>query len=81
MMDPSTSQQLGKNLAALRAAAGLTQHQVAQAAGLTLPHYAALESGKSSSGRPANPRLDTLLNLARALSAHPADLIAGLHQP
>lgn len=78
-MKPSASVQFGKNLVALRTAAGLTQLQVARAADLTLPHYAALESGKSSSGRPANPRLDTLLQLAKALSASPADLIAGLH--
>jgi transcriptional regulator with XRE-family HTH domain len=75
---PDASTQFGKNLATLRAAAGLTQLQVAQAADLTLPHYAALEAGKSSSGRPANPRLDTLLKLAHALSASPADLIAEL---
>lgn len=70
--------EFGRNLKRLRIAAGLTQSQVAERANLTQPHYAALEAGRSSNGNPANPRLATLLHLASALSASPADLVADL---
>lgn len=72
------SAQLGTNLKRARAATGMTQAQVAEMAGLTQPHYAGLEAGRSSNGNPANPRLNTLLDLARALSTSVTDLIAGI---
>ena len=57
---------LSENLRSLRTARGLTQGDVAAAAGINRNHYQLLESGRSPSGGPANPRLSTLLALAEA---------------
>jgi transcriptional regulator with XRE-family HTH domain len=75
---PSNAERLGNNLRRLRSTRGLTQVEVARRAGMARAHYAALEAGSSSSGGVANPRLNTILNLASALSASTADLLDGL---
>jgi len=69
---------LGRNLRRLRASAGSTQAVVAERAGVSRAHYAALEAGLSSSGGPANPRLGTLVELARALRVSLKDVLADL---
>lgn len=74
----SASKTLGDNLRRLRTEAGLTQTEVASRAGIARPHYAALESGASSNGGPANPRLSTLIDLAKALGTTLSQLLSGV---
>ncbi|MDO9455231.1 helix-turn-helix transcriptional regulator [Nocardioides sp.] len=74
----TNAQILGQNLQRLRAAQALTQAEVARRAGIARTHYAALESGSSSNGATANPRLITLLNLAHALQTPVEELLQGL---
>jgi transcriptional regulator with XRE-family HTH domain len=59
---------VGANVAVLRHAAGLTQAQLAQAAGMKQPRIAELERGD------ANPTLETLVRVARALGATVGEL-------
>jgi transcriptional regulator with XRE-family HTH domain len=54
---------LGKNLRRLRKAAGMTQQELAVAAGLNASIVAQIEQGRNT-----DPRASTLLALARALS-------------
>ncbi len=61
---------LADNLRRFRAAAGMTQEQAAEAAGLSRAAYRNLEGGKSE------PRTSTLARLARALQVPLADLVA-----
>jgi len=61
---------LGERVKAAREAAGLTQMQVASAAGIALSTLAQLEQGKME-----NPRLSTLRNLASALKVKLVDLM------
>lgn len=74
----ASSTVLGSNLRRLRSASGLTQAEVARRAGIARPHYAALETGASSNGGPANPRLSTLVDLALALRTTLADVLEGI---
>lgn len=69
---------LAANLRALRSAAGSTQTSVAERAGIARAHYGALEAGLASNGNKANPRLDTLINLATALEVTLAQLLEGI---
>jgi transcriptional regulator with XRE-family HTH domain len=62
----------GKALARRRRAAGLTQQQLAQAAGLSMSLVAQLEQGTT-----ADPRLSTLRGLAKGLGCAVADLVGG----
>lgn len=72
------SARLGRNLKRLRSEAGLTQTDVARGAGITRAHYAALETGTSSNGGPANPRLSTLVSLSRALGTELDEVLSGI---
>ncbi|MBO0853841.1 MAG: helix-turn-helix transcriptional regulator [Nocardia sp.] len=67
---------LGQRLATLREARGLTQEQVAHAAGISRNHYQLLESGWSvrKTKAPANPRLRTLIALSEVLGTTLPDL-------
>jgi transcriptional regulator with XRE-family HTH domain len=69
------AQKLGARLCELRAAAGLSQEQVAQAAGIATFTYRKLEHGESNPGTPANPRLSTLLRLSAVLGVSLKDLL------
>lgn len=62
------AQRLGALLSALRQERGLSQEDVAHAAGMSRNHLQLLEAGLSNrDGTPANPRLSTLISLAAAL--------------
>ncbi|WP_262852229.1 helix-turn-helix domain-containing protein [Mumia quercus] len=65
-LDPVIARALAATLRALRAETGLSQEEVAHAAGITRNHYQLLESGLSdrAKGSPANPRLSTLIDLS-----------------
>lgn len=61
----------GLTLRALRETAGLTQKQLAAAAGVRLATLSELETGTTT-----DPRLSTLAKLADALGVKVADLLA-----
>lgn len=60
---------LGVNVFRFRTAAGLTQTELAQRAGLRQPRIAEIERGD------ANPRLETVAKVAHALATEVADLM------
>ncbi|MFF2087585.1 helix-turn-helix domain-containing protein [Nocardia sp. NPDC058176] len=68
---------LGERLAALRAVRGLSQEEVAHAAGISRQHYQLLENGWGvrSTKAPANPRLSTLIALSEVLGTSVPDLV------
>jgi DNA-binding XRE family transcriptional regulator len=59
---------LAKNVARLRAQAGLSQRVMAARAGIAHRRISELEAGK------ANPTIDTILAVARVLGVDPRDL-------
>ncbi|MDQ4215059.1 helix-turn-helix transcriptional regulator [Microbacterium capsulatum] len=59
--------ELAVNLHRIRLERGLSQEDVAYAAGLTRYTYQKYEKGESKPGTPANPTLRTLLALCQAL--------------
>ena len=61
---------LSKRLRELRAAAGMTQQQLAVAAGLSVSLVSQIEQGTN-----ADPKVSTVTNLARALGVGVASLI------
>lgn len=69
-METSQRQYFGKTLAAERKKAGLSQEQLGDRAGLHRTEVSLLERGLRE------PRLETLLKLARGLEVQPATLIA-----
>ncbi|WP_278264946.1 helix-turn-helix transcriptional regulator [Nocardia sp. AG03] len=68
---------LGQRLATLREARGLSQEEVAHAAGISRQHYQLLEHGWGvrSTKAPANPRLSTLIALSKVLGTTVPDLV------
>lgn len=66
---------LGHELNRRRHERGLTQEQLAHAAGLTRFHYQQLEKGQSKPGTPANPGLRNVIALAQALGATLEELL------
>ncbi len=75
----ATVRALGVRLQRARHELGMTQEQVAYAAGLTRSHYQQLEKGQSRPGVPANPSLRTIVALASALGLEPGDLLGEEH--
>ena len=67
--------QLGMLLSRARTAKGLSQEQVAHAAGIASFTLNKLESGHSNPQSPANPRLRTLVAIAQVLDVPVATLI------
>jgi transcriptional regulator with XRE-family HTH domain len=65
---------LGEALRRLRVQQGLTQTEVAQAAGLSTHAYGSLERGRAPSGGNANPTIDTLLRICAVLGIEPSEL-------
>ncbi|MFT3714783.1 MAG: helix-turn-helix transcriptional regulator [Gordonia sp. (in: high G+C Gram-positive bacteria)] len=74
------AQQLGRHIAQLRVARGLSQEALAHRAKISNNHVQLLESGLSDRQKksPANPRLGTLLSLSRALDVPLATLLDGI---
>ncbi|QEO10629.1 helix-turn-helix domain-containing protein [Protaetiibacter larvae] len=72
------AREFGVRLHRTRVAVGLTQEDLAHAAGITRSHYQQLEKGLSRPGVAANPSLRTLISLARALGVRPEELIPRL---
>jgi len=68
---------LGQRLATLREARGLSQDEVALAAGISRNHYQLLENGLGvrKTRSPANPRLSTLIALSEVLGTTVPDLL------
>jgi transcriptional regulator with XRE-family HTH domain len=72
-MAAKTLPAFAKRLRDLRDAAGLTQQEMGTKAGLSISNLAQLEQGQKS-----DPRLSTILALARALGVKPSKLVDGL---
>jgi len=70
MSEDDAAGHLGANVRALREARGLTQQQIAKAAGVPRPTWANLESGA------ANPTLAVLVRVAGALQVSLEELVA-----
>lgn len=79
-LERKIAQRLGQRLIGLRLSRGMTQEQVAYAAGLSRNHYQLLERGFSDrlEQRPANPRLSTLRGIAEVMGLPVSDLLAQL---
>ncbi|MDR1153049.1 MAG: helix-turn-helix domain-containing protein [Bifidobacteriaceae bacterium] len=69
------ARELGLRLHRARIAARLSQERLAHAAGISAFTYRKLEHGQSNPGTPANPRIHTLVCLARALRIPTSDLL------
>jgi transcriptional regulator with XRE-family HTH domain len=67
--DPELAHQFGTRLRTLRHQAGLTQEQLATAAGLDRTFPGRLERGVTT------PNLNTIIRLATALNVRPGELI------
>jgi transcriptional regulator with XRE-family HTH domain len=66
---------LGTALARARTTRGLSQEDVAYAAGIAAYSYRKLEKGESNPGTPGNPRLRTLVAIAGVLGVPVAALL------
>jgi len=67
--------ELGINIQKLRIARGLSQEQVAYAAGLSRYTFQKFEKGESMPGTPANPSLRNIMAIAQALEVTLDDLL------
>lgn len=74
-MSKSTAAEFADNLKRARARSGLSQTQLAKAAGISHSEIYRLEAGTRE------PRLGTLLNLGNAMGIDGADLLEGLGDP
>lgn len=71
---PDFARRLAVNLRQRRDAAGMTQEQVAELAGISLYAYQTYERG-TAQGQAVNPRLATMLALSQALSTTLEELL------
>lgn len=67
--DPKHYKQFGKRVSELRKAAGLTQEQLAEKAGISYDTVTSIEHGQQFA------TLSNLHRLARALKVHPMELL------
>lgn len=67
--------ELGITLQRRRLELGLSQEELAHAAGITRSHYQQLEKGHSRPDRSANPSLRTLVSLSQVLGLLVSDLL------
>ena len=67
--------ELAQRLRVLRFELGVSQEYIAQRAGLSTFTYQKFEKGESNPGKPMNPRLSTIIALARAFNIEPWELI------
>jgi transcriptional regulator with XRE-family HTH domain len=70
--DGRTAERFGANLSRIRAREGLSQRSLAVRASLHRTEIDKLERGRRV------PRIDTLVDLARAMAVPPAELIEGI---
>ena len=66
---------LAQRLRVLRYEHNVTQEYVAYNAGISTFTYQKFEKGESNPGKPMNPRLSTLIALARVFDVEPWELI------
>lgn len=71
---------LGELIRNARIRAGLTQAQLAERSGVSQSRLAALESG-TENGKPTNPRLSRLQQIATGLGVSLSTLVRGLEVP
>lgn len=71
------SAEIGRSLHRARVARGLSQEDLAYAAGLSRYTYQKFEKGESRPGDPANPHLRTLAAIGGALGIPLAQLLPG----
>ena len=71
----SYASNLAQRLRALRYERHLSQEHVALHAGISTFTYQKFEKGESNPGKPMNPRLSTLVSLARVFGMEPWELI------
>lgn len=69
------SLKLADRLRNLREKSGLSQENVAHRAGISAYTYQKFEKGESKPGTPMNPRLYTLLSLARVFNVDVVELL------
>jgi transcriptional regulator with XRE-family HTH domain len=75
-LESTTLPPIAENLKRLRTAAGLTQQQLAVAAGLHASVISQIEQGTNT-----DPRMSTLMGLADALGVGVADIITTTDEP
>jgi transcriptional regulator with XRE-family HTH domain len=68
----SPQEHFGENMRRHRVKAGLTQRQVAKRSGLHKAEISRLENGLR------NPRLDTIVRVARGIGVAPSKLLTGM---
>ena len=74
-MQESYASHLAQRLRVLRYERHLSQEYVALRAGISTFTYQKFEKGESNPGKPMNPRLSTLVSLARVFDMEPWELI------
>lgn len=73
--DDNYAAKLAQRLRTLRYERRISQEYVAQQAGISTFTYQKFEKGESNPGKPMNPRLSTLVSLARVFGLEAWELI------
>ena len=74
-LQESYASNLAQRLRVLRYERHLSQEYVALRAGISTFTYQKFEKGESNPGKPMNPRLSTIVSLARVFDMEPWELI------